>query len=293
MKASIYLFVTAVLWGLNFHFAKFMLQESSFIEAATWRYLFGVGTLLLIGWMSLRKLRFHQISIKGVMLVGFIGLFGFILFFFKGLEYTQPVNAALIVSLNPMFTIWMSALILKTRITKFHIAGACISLFGVAVLLSQGDLSNLLALQFNRGDILILMGNIIFALHNVWVKQYIGSLSNMNFTILTNILCLIGVLIVLPLDRSGISFDHTTEFWIWSFGIGSLGTALAYLLWNKGISLIGPDRAGIFMNVVPFAAAISGWFLGEQLHLFHLVSGVVIIMGVLLTQIQWKALFQR
>ena len=284
MKPRFYLVIAAIFWGLNFHFAAFMLKESSFIESATWRYSFGVIPLLLLSLRSFRKTNFKAIPIKGILLVGIVGLFGFNIFFFLGLKFTSPVNAALIVSLNPMITIYLSALILKTQITRSHIIGSLMSVVGVMVLLSKGDLFNLMSFNFNKGDFFIFIANIVFALQNVWVKQYRGSYSNLNFTTLTNFLCLLCFLLVLPVTSYSISVEHGTNYWIWALGIGVLGTAIAYLLWNEGISQIGADKGGIFLNIVPLATAISALLMGEQLYLFHLISGIIIIGGIVISQ---------
>jgi len=106
----------------------------------------------------------------------------------------------------------------------------------------------------------------------------------MNFTILTNVICLLGFLLILPFDTIGIQVDHVSRYWLWAIGIGTFGTAIAYLFWNQGISMIGPDKAGMFLNVVPFAVAISGVLLGESLYGYHVVSGLAIISGVLIAQ---------
>ena len=284
MKSRLYLIIAAILWGLNFHFASFMLKETSFTESATWRYIFGVFPLLLLSNKSLRRIEFDKIPITGILLVGIIGLFGFNILFFLGLKYTSPVNAALIISLNPMTTIWLSAIIMKTRITKFHIIGAIISLLGVTILLTKGNAYNLLFLDLNKGDFLILIANIVFALHHVWVKQYKNNFSNLNFTTLTNLVCLLCFLLLLPASSLTIGIEHTTYYWLWAMGIGTFGTAIAYLLWNQGISELGANKASIFMNVVPFSTAISAILIGEKLSLYHLISGIMIIVGIIISQ---------
>jgi len=76
------------------------------------------------------------------------------------------------------------------------------------------------------------------------------------------------------------------DFWLATLGIGILGTTLAYLFWNKGIQIIGPANAGIFMNVVPFATAIFAIFIGVQLEYYHLWSGLIILLGIYFVQKQ-------
>ena len=67
-------------------------------------------------------------------------------------------------------------------------------------------------------------------------------------------------------------------------GIGLLGTCVAYLFWNKGIQEVGAANAGLFINAVPLAAAIFAIFFGEQLHLYHAISGALILLGLFYVQ---------
>lgn len=281
---NFYLLVAALLWGMNFHFAKFMLQESKFIESATWRYIFGVVPLVLISYKSLTSIKIKSIPIKGIVLVGFVGLFGFNVFFFWGLVHTTAINAALIMGLNPITTLCLSSLLLKTKLTKYHLIGALISLIGVLYLLSGGSFQSLSLNSLNVGDLLVLVANVLFALHHLWVKQYRGQIPNEYFTAVTNIICLLGFLAMLLLGQADFSFNHSSLFWISAIGIGSFGTALAYILWNEGVYQLGAESAGVFLNLVPLSTAIFALFLGEKLFLFHLVSGILIILGILITK---------
>lgn len=281
---NFYLLVAAVLWGMNFHFAKFMLQESQFLESATWRYIFGVVPLIIISYKSLVSIKLNSLPIRGIVLVGFVGLFGFNVFFFWGLMYTTAINAALIMGLNPITTLGLSALLLKTKLTRYHILGAMISLIGVLYLLSGGNFQSLSLNSLNVGDLLILVANLLFALHHIWVKLYRGQIPNDYFTAITNIICLAGFLALLFLGQSEFTLIHSTRFWISAIGIGGFGTALAYILWNEGVYRIGADSAGTFLNIVPLSTAIFAFFLGEELYLFHFVSGILIVLGIIITK---------
>ncbi len=283
MKATISLILATTFWGLNFHFAKFMLGESNFIEAGTWRYLLGVGTLFLFLLKDLKSL--DKLPLKGIVLVGVIGLFAFNMLFFSGLLFTNPLNAALIVSLNPITTVLLSALILKTPVKWFHFVGASISFLGVVYLLTKGNILNLSEVRLNVGDLLIFGANLAFALNHVWVKKYKEGISNLQFTAWTNLICLLGFLTVTLFYYPVIDFNHSNNYWIWTLGIGVFGTAIAYILWNYGVTEIGADRSGIFMNVVPLATAVTSALFGIEMNLYHLVSGVIIIAGILFTQV--------
>jgi len=284
MKATLYLIFATIFLGLNFHLAKIILQEVNFIEAGFWRFLFGVGALVLLGFKTLPDLKLIIKNIKGISLTGFIGLFGFNTFFFLGLMNTTAVNAALIVSLNPALTILFSHKILKTSVTKIQLLGILIAFLGVAYVILKGETSNLSNLQFNYGDILILIANVFFALHHVWTKKYAANISSSSFTLLTSLCCLIGFLILSPFNGIEKITTHPPVFWESVFGIGCLGTALAYFLWQKGVLVIGADKAGIFMNIVPLSTAVLAVFFNKNLHEYHLIGGLFIILGMLITR---------
>lgn len=284
MKATFYLIIATVFLGLNFHLAKIILKEVNFIEAGFWRFLFGVVTLMILGAKKLPTFNIIRKNLKGISLTGFIGLFGFNLFFFLGLLNTSAVNAALIVSLNPALTLLFSFKILKTPINKIQITGIIIAFFGVCYLILKGNVTNFSNIQFNYGDILILIANVFFALHHVWVKKYNTAISSLNFTLLTSLCCLIGFFILLPFSEMEIITTHTSDFWMAVFGIGCLGTALAYFLWQKGVQIAGADKAGIYMNIVPLSAALFAILFSEQLHSYHLIGGLCIVIGVLISK---------
>lgn len=292
MKAIFYLIIATIFLGLNFHLAKVILKEVNFIEAGFWRFLFGVVALMILGFKNLPTLRTIQENLKGISLTGFIGLFGFNLFFFLGLMNSSAINAALIVSLNPALTILFSTKILKTSINKIELLGILIAFLGVAYLILKGNITSFSNIQFNFGDILILTANVFFALHHVWVKKYASTISNLNFTFLTSLCCLLGFLILLPASGMENLMTHTLSFWMAVFGIGCLGTALAYFLWQKGVQIAGADKAGIYMNIVPLSAALFAIFFRENLYNYHLIGGLCIVIGLLISKSSTSKLFK-
>lgn len=287
MRAILYLMIAAILWGINFHFAKIMLQEVRFIEAGFWRYIFGVSPLLFLAyksglpsWSSIKK------NLKGLVLVGIICLFGFNVLFFTGLNYSSAINGALIVSTTPMLTLVFSSIILKTRLKKNHIIGVLISLVGVGYLILKGDYSSLSNIDYSIGDIMLLFAATLFALQNVWVKKYSGVLSNINFTFLTNLLCWLSFALFLPFAGVENVTSYSSAFWLSALGIGVFGTSIAYYFWNEGIELSSANQAGVMINVIPLSTAIVSVILGEHLFLYHLFSAILILLGVILVRMR-------
>jgi drug/metabolite transporter (DMT)-like permease len=208
------------------------------------------------------------------------------LFFFSGLLYTSALNAALIVGLTPATTLIFSVWLLETKITQQQKIGIVIAFIGVIFLLTKGQPLALFYIQWSVGDLLILGANVVFALQNIWIKQYAGALDNTVFTYLTNALCFLGFVLLLPVVGIHAPPLQQFDFWLSAIGIGFLGSSLAYLFWNSGIQSLGAANGAIFINAVPLTTAIFSVFFGEQLEVYHAISGALILSGVLYVQLQ-------
>jgi len=281
MKAILFFLLTALFWGLNFHLAKVMLKEVGFIEAGFWRYFFGVIPLLILALKTLPTRKEIKENILGLSLVGIVCLFGFNLFFFLGLKNSLAINGALIVSLTPGLTVIFSRIILKTPFERNQAIGVGISLLGVLYLILKGNIGSFSEIEFNVSDLLFIVSVTFFALQNVFVKKYGGKISNRNFTFLTNLLCMLSFLVLLPFLGVGDIANYSLMFWLSAIGIGVFGTAIAYFLWNAGIKLTSANQAGIFINVVPLSTAMFSIILGEKMFSYHLISGIFIVLGIL------------
>jgi len=219
-------------------------------------------------------------------MIGVICLFGFNVFFFLGLKFSPAINGALIVSLTPALTLLYSNRILKTKLHLREIIGVLFSFLGVLYLMLKGNFSNLVDLTFSWGDLLLFTSSNFFAVQNVWVKSYGGKMSNLNFTLFTTLFCLLSFSLLMPFMSFGSIGSYSTNFWLATVGIGVFGTALAYILWNKGIDLKSANQAGVFINVVPLSAAAFSLVFGEKLYAYHMISGIFIIIGVMIIVIK-------
>ena len=294
MKATLYLIAATSLWGLNFHFARLVLPEANFLEGGFWRYFFACAILLLVNLKKLPPLSMYKGHLKGIFSIGAIGLFGFNVFFFLGMKHTSGVNGALIMGMNPAITLLFSSLILKTIIKPNHILGMLIASLGVLFLLLQGDFSKLINLSFGKGDLLVFISVIFFALHHVWVKKYSSTkVSSQQLTVMTATVCLLCFSLTLPFTEVSNINQHSNTFWFGALGIGCIGTGLSYLMWNRGVQITGANKAGVFVNLVPLSAGLSASLFGETLHSYHFISGAVIIVGLVTMQINFTGLNKK
>ena len=127
---------------------------------------------------------------------------------------------------------------------------------------------------------------LLSAFYHIWVKKYAISISNQHFTFFTNLVCLVSFILITPFFITPHTFNLGCQFWVASISFGVFGTALTYILWNKGLRIIGANKAGIFMNIVPLSTAVIAVLLGKQLAAFHIVSGILIFSGLFISQIK-------
>ncbi len=288
---SIVLLLTAIFfWALNFHLGKIMLEYVSPNVAAFWRFLFGMLGLLLISYSSLPSWQIIKKHWRGLALVGFVGLFGFIYLFTQGLDKTSAVNGSLIIALNPAMTLILIVLFQRHPIRKREVAGIVLALVGVLYLILKGNLSRILEITLSWGDLYFLGASLMFALHNIWVKRFATAMGTRPFTFLTNLACLSAFLVLYVIESPVGWTELPTRFWLAALGMGLLGTSLSYYTWNAGLRAVGPAKGAIFFNTLPLMVAILAIPFGASLFLFHLVSFVLIVSGLLIMQLDWQRL---
>ena len=253
--------------------------------AAFWRFFFAVLGLLVLAWRVFPSRAALANRLTGMLLVGFVGVFGFIFCFTQGLNATSEMNGALFVALSPAISLVLAAIIQGHKIQWKEIVGIILAFVGVVYLLTQGDVAVLLQLSFNAGDLYFIAAAIFFAVQNVLIKKYMGDMNGVFFTLFTNTCCLLGFTGLL-FAEPGFQLDFPPVFWIAAIGMGLPGTALAYYGWNKGVQQIGPARAPVFLNIIPGMVALFAVPFGAELHAHHLISLLIIVAGVLVIQVK-------
>jgi drug/metabolite transporter (DMT)-like permease len=199
------------------------------------------------------------------------------------LQYTQALNALLIQSSGPLFVALWSLLLFGVRLTWAQLVGITISLAGVLIIILRGDVAALAGVQFNKGDVMFAAALLAFGLYSALMprRPVISPFSMIVFT--TG--C--GALLTLPFAAwetwlgTRLSFDALTLATL--IYVVIFPSALSYLFFNRGIALIGPNRAAPFFHLVPvFGSAMAILFLGEQPRLFHLTGYVLVLAGVII-----------
>jgi len=197
------------------------------------------------------------------------------------LEHTQALNTLLLQSAGPLIVAVWSLILLGVRLTLAQAVGILLSLMGVLLILLQGDLSALSNIRFNKGDLIFIMALVIFGFYSVMTlkRPAIHSLSFVAFTFGCGAACLIPLWIWELISRPVMRLDANNLLSL--FYVAVFPSTLAYLCFNRGVQLIGANRAAPFFHLVPvFGAAMAIAFLGERPQLFHIVGFALVLTGV-------------
>jgi drug/metabolite transporter (DMT)-like permease len=210
------------------------------------------------------------------------------------LQYTQALNALMIQSSGPLFVALWSLLLFGVRLTVAQFAGIALSLAGVFTILLHGDLAALANIEFNRGDLMFASAVLAFGLYSALMprRPVTHPLSLIMFT--TG--C--GSLLLLPFSIWELSSGTTLQFDALTLAtlvyVVIFPSTLAYLFFNRGIALIGPNRAAPFLHLVPvFGSVMAIALLGERPRLFHLIGYVLVLSGVVIASRQASAKVQQ
>jgi len=281
-RAYLFLTVTMLFWGANAIFSRLAVGEVSPLLLVTLRWTSVVLLLLVIArkglirdWPKLKP------RIGYIMAMGAIGFTGFNALFYVAAYTTTAVNIGIIQGTIPIFVLLGSFVFYKTAITFRQVVGVILTLIGIIVVTSNGSLENLMALVINYGDFLMVVAGLLYGGYTLALRSKpdvaaLSFLSVLAFSALLTSLPLVGYEII-----SGTLQMPTLTGWALIAAISILPSFLAQIFFINGVTLIGPGRAGIFVNLVPiFAAILAVLFLGEPFRLYHAAALVLVLGGI-------------
>jgi drug/metabolite transporter (DMT)-like permease len=227
----------------------------------------------------------------GTMIVlSITGISAFNTLQYWALEHTQALNTLLLQSAGPLIVALWSLVLLGVRLSLAQVCGILLSFAGVLVILLHGDLTTLANIEFNKGDLIFTVALIIFGLYSVLSlkRPDIHGLSFVGFTFGCGAVCLVPLLIWELYARPVMQIDSNNLLTL--FYVAVFPSTLAYLCFNRGVQLIGANRAAPFFHVVPvFGTVMSIVFLGEHPQAFHVLGFALVLTGVFVASRKPKA----
>jgi drug/metabolite transporter (DMT)-like permease len=274
--------ITALCWAGNAIVGRLAAGHIPPVTLSFLRWSLAFLIVLPIAWNHLKRdwAAIHgKLGTMIVLSIAGIGVFNTLQYW--ALEYTQALNTLLLQSAGPLFVAVWSLALLGVRLTLAQAGGIVVSLTGVLVILLHGDLTTLRNIEFNKGDLIFTVALVIFGLYSVLTlkRPQIHGLSFVAFTFGCGAACLIPFLIWELLTRPVMQFN--TNNLLMMFYVAVFPSTIAYLCFNRGIQLIGANRAAPFFHVVPvFGSVMAIVFLGERPQLFHIVGFALVLTGV-------------
>ena len=198
---------------------------------------------------------------------------------------TTAINMALFGStIHPIVATLLAAWLVQEKLNWKSIAGIILGIIGILVLLSKGDLNTLLHFKIATGDLWMIGAGICFGTYNVFVRKKPIGISNNSFLL---VLFAIGTILLCPFAMYEMNYIQPVHFnkqfllIILYLGIGN--STIAYLLWNNAIHRMGSAKTALFGTLIPFLSSIEALFiLNEQFTIFQIISGVIIISGIVI-----------
>ena len=291
-KAYIMLVFATLFWAGNFMVGKFASLENIPPMSLVF-FRWSLVWIILLPFTYKEIIRNKDIILNNLPLLFFLALTSvglFNTFTYLALVYTQVINASLFNTAIPAMIIFLCFLLKIEKTNRFQIIGLILSVFGILSIITKLDLSILLSLNFNKGDLIMIGGVITWGLYSSFLK-------NKKFTLplltLVHVLCTFGLIFILPqflyelsqglFVKLDINLGYTLIYLALFPSIGS------YYCWAGAVAIIGANRAGIFLSLIPFFSTIMAIiFFKEQFQFFHLIGAILIILGLFLSNKEIK-----
>ena len=274
-------------WAGNFNIGKFAFIES--ISPFTLAFL-----RWLLVWIILMPFTYKEIlslktiifkNFKLLFLLGLSSVFLFTALTYKALNYTQVINASLFNTAIPATIILVCFLLKIEKTNIFQLAGLLISTLGILAIVTRLDLNILSSLDFNKGDLLMIIAIISWGVYSAFLKKRNFEIS---LLALIHITCTFGLAMLAPAFwielNQGNSLDINLNLFYILLYVAIFPSIGSYYCWAGAVSIIGPNRAGIFLSLIPlFSTFFAMIFFDEKFLFFHLIGSILIILGLFLS----------
>lgn len=291
-KAYIMLVCASLFWAGNFIVGKYaFLTDIPPLSLVFYRWT--LVWFILLPFTYKEIIKYKDIILKNLpllFLLGFTSVGLFNSFTYLALIHTQVINASLFNAAIPTIIILLCFLFKVEKTNKFQILGLIISVLGIIAIITKLNLDILLSLNFNKGDLIMVGGALTWGIYSTLLKRKKFTLPLLT---LVHVICTLGLISVLPqflyeyTNGQVIKFDinlvYTLIFLALFPSIGS------YYCWAGAVSIVGANRAGISLSLIPlFSTIMAIGIYDEKFQFFHLIGAILIILGLLLSNKEIK-----
>ena len=285
--AYIFLIFATLFWSGNFIVGKAAsLYEIPPFTLNFYRWLFAWLILAPFTLKEIFKKKNYILrNINLILILGITSITVFNSIVYYSLNFTQVISGVLMISTIPVMIIFFCWIFKIERTNFYQILGVIFSLLGVVVIVTKADLGKLLNLNFNKGDLWMVVAMFSWAMYSALLRKKKFELSQISFlqTIISA-----GLILLLPAYLIEMALGYRLNIhlpFILTLSYVVLFPGLAsFFFWIKGISIIGSNRAGIFLHLMPiFSTVMAILIFKEKFMTFHLIGALLIVIGIILS----------
>tara|TARA_B100000131_G_scaffold15027_1_gene15383 strand:+ start:41 stop:955 length:915 start_codon:yes stop_codon:yes gene_type:complete len=286
-KAYILLTLTALFWSGNFIVGKAAsIYEIPPFSLNFYRWLFAFIILLPFTFKEIfEKKKYILENIGFFIILGITSITVFNSIVYYSLYHTQVISGVLMISTIPVWIMFIASLLKIERTNIFQIVGVVLSLTGVICIITKADIELIKNLDFNKGDLSMVVAMFSWAIYSALLKKRTYQFSQIA---LLEVIIICGLVFLVPVYFIEMSLGYKIvleiPFILTLTYVVLFPGIIAFLFWIKGIALIGANRAGVFLHLMPiFGAVMALIIFNEKFMLYHVIGAVFIIVGIILS----------
>ena len=248
----------------------------------------------LFAWLILFPFTYKEILKKKDYILNNLGLFIilgvtsitiFNSIVYYSLNFTQVISGVLMISTIPVMIIFISSLLKIEKTNFFQIIGVALSLIGVVFIVTKADIEILKTLNFNKGDLTMVIAMFSWATYSALLKKKKYELSQIS---LLEVVITFGLVFLIPIYFIEMNMGYLIKlgkpFYLTLTYVVLFPGLCSFFFWIKGISIIGANRSGIFLHLMPIFGAIMAMLIFDEKFMFyHFLGAIFILMGIILS----------
>ena len=285
--AYIFLLLTVTFWAGNFIVGKFAsVYEVPPFSLNFYRWLFAWLILAPFTLPEIIKKKLYIIkNYKLFIILGVTSITIFNSIVYYSLNFTQVISGVLMISTIPVMIMFFSSILKIEKTNLFQIIGVIFSFLGVIIVVTKANFEILKNLDFNKGDITMVVAMFSWAIYSTLLKRQKYEISQLS---LLQVVISFGLIFLIPVYlieyQIGFRINLDTPFILILSYVVLLPGLASFILWIKGISLIGANRSGVFLHLMPILSAIMAMiFFNEKFMFYHMLGACFIVIGILLS----------
>jgi len=285
--AYVLLFLTTLFWSGNFIVGKAAsIYEIPPFSLNFYRWLFAWLILLPFTYKEIIKKKDYVLKNLGFFVIlGITSITIFNSIVYYSLNFTQVISGVLMISTIPVMIIFISSLLKIEKTNFYQIIGVVLSLTGVVFIVTKADIEILKTLNFNKGDITMVIAMFSWATYSALLKKKKYELSQIS---LLEVVITFGLFFLIPIYFIEMSMGYLIKlgkpFYLTLTYVVLFPGLCSFFFWIKGISIIGANRSGIFLHLMPIFGAIMAMIIFDEKFMFyHFLGAIFILMGIILS----------